>query len=571
MVRKTDRAKWTGLFILFTALLLSGEACAAVTAQVDRYNISVDETVNLTIEVSGDDTGDPDITPLQKEFEILSKNQSSSYSLINGSMSSKSTWFLMLRPRHAGTLIIPALTTGNKKTAAITIQVSQAVSRQSPNAAPQGELWIDMNIEPENVHVQQQAVITLLIYQAVALDQAQLSEPKSDHAMIVRLGADKSYRLNRNGKSWNVTERRYAIFPQQHGILKLEPVQLDGSVLTGRSYGSPFQTTRPIRVRSNPLELDVKSIPSDWQSNTWLPAKHVQLIENWPSGEFKVGDSITRTLTLTAVGLHSSQLPELSSQLPDHLKAYPDKPVLTDDNAFDGVTGLRQEKLAILATRPGTFILPPIDINWWNSETQSMQTASLPARTFTVLPAPAEMSQPDNASAETDSPVNTPTVAPQSNTPEQLTGTWWKLVALLSSLGWLLTLAWFYRKATSDPQQQSHSNNIVTDTGKLRKAVSDACLQNQSKACEKALLNFAKAQWPNDRVNSLTSMAQHCNAELHRELLALESHLYGKQENKQERIWQAAQLQAAFEQASFTTHTDASTSANKALPDLYPE
>ncbi len=568
MVRKTDSSKWLYAFVICTALFLSGEVSAAVTAQVDRYNITVDETVNLSLEVSGDDSGEPELTPLQKEFEILSKNKSSSYSLINGSMNSKSTWFIMLRPRHAGTLIIPALTAGNKKTAAITIQVSQAAAPQSSNAVPQGELWIDMKIEPESVHVQQQAVITLLIYQAVALNQAQLSEPKSDHAVIVRLGEDKSYQQNRNGKNWNVTERRYALFPQQHGSLKLDPVQLDASVMAGRSYGSPFQTTRPIRVRSNALELDVKSMPANWKSNLWLPAKHLQLIENWPEDEFKVGDSITRTLTLTAVGLTSSQLPELSGLLPDHLKAYADKPVLTDNNAFDGVTSLRQEKLAILATRPGTFILPPIDIDWWNSETQSMQKVSLPARTFKVLPAPVDSVQPTHTPQTPDSPA---AVVVANNKPDQLAGIWWKWIALLSTLGWLLTLVWFYRKATAGPAQQSHDSDITADTGKLRKAVSAACQQHHAKACEQALLSFAKAQWPNESTNSLASLAKHCDAELKGEVEALESHLYDRQDNKPEQTWQATLLQTAFEQASFTTQTDASTSSNKALPSLYPE
>ncbi|MDQ6999105.1 MAG: BatD family protein [Mariprofundus sp.] len=563
--------RWTYILALFTTLLLSGQAYAAVTAQVDRYNINVDETVNFTIEVSGDDNGEPDITPLQKAFEILSQNKSSSYSLINGSMSSKTTWFLTLRPRHAGTLTIPALQAGKKQTAAITIQVSKTAPRQT-GTAPQGELWIDIKISPETVHVQQQTVLTLLIYQSVPLNQAQLSEPKSDRAMIVRLGEDKSYQLNRNGKIWTVTERRYAVFPMQHGLLKLDPVQLDGTVLSGRSsYGSAFQTTRPIRVRSNALELDVEAMPADWKSNTWLPATDVQLTEDWPTGEFKVGDSITRTLTLTATGLISSQLPELSTMLPDHLKAYADKPVLTDTNTLDGVTGQRQEKLAILATRPGTFILPPIDIDWWNPETQSVQTVSLPARTFKVLPAPVDLSQPNKATPKAPGSADAPVVEQQHNKPDQLAGIGWKWIALLSTLGWLITLVWLYRKSTSAPRQQSPGSDITTDRGKLKKAVSNACQQNHAKTCEQALLNFAKAQWPNEHVNSLASFAKHCDAELLKEVNALELHLYGKQENTKKQTWHGSPLQSAFENTSFTTAPNASISKNSALPTLYPE
>ena len=563
-------AKWTYILILFTALFFSGQAYAAVNATVDRYNINLDETLNLTIEVSGDDSGEPDITPLQQSFEVLSQNKSSSYSLINGAMSSKSTWFFTLRPRHAGDLIIPALNVDNKQTPAIKIKVSKTQPHQSPATSPLGDLWINMEIEPKNVHVQQQAVITLYIYQGVALNQAQLSEPQSDRAMIVRLGEDKSYQVNRDGRTWTVTERRYALFPQKHGVLKLEPVQLDGSVLAGRSYGSPFQTSRPIRVRSNALELSIEPIPASMQSKTWLPAKHLQLIENWPEGDFKVGDSITRTLTLTAVGLNSSQLPEIGILLPDHLKAYADKPVLTDAKEFDGVTGLRQEKFAILATHPGTFILPPIDIPWWNSDTQSMQIASLPARTFKVLPAPVDANQnrTDNTTPAAAPPANTKV---QNNKTDIQTGTWWKWVALLTSLGWFFTIVWFYRKSTPTHQPDRANHDLKSDTSTLKKAVLEACKQNQNKACEQTLISFAKAQWPDKNINSLTSMASHCDAGLAQELIALECYLYGHQHNRQEQTWQAAPLQVAFERSNFTASTDTTGLDRKPLPSLYPE
>lgn len=571
MVKRMQTATWVELLMMLAALLCSGEVYAAVSAQVDRYNISIDETVNLTIEVSGDDDGEPDITALQKEFEILSRNKSSSYSLINGSMSSKSTWQLILRPRHTGRLTIPALQIGKKQTSAINMQVNQAATRQSSNAAPQGELWIDMKIEPKTVHVQQQAVITLQIYQAVALNQAQLSEPKSDQAIIVRLGEDKSYQRNRNGKNWNVTERRYAIFPQQHGLLTLDPVQLDGSVLAGRSYGSPFQTTRPIRVRSNALEFDVKSMPTDWQSNIWLPAKHLQLTENWPAGEFKVGDSITRTLTLTAVGLNSSQLPEIGALLPDYLKSYADKPVLTDAKEFDGVTGLRQEKLAILATRPGTFILPPIDIPWWNSETETMQTVSLPARTFKVLPAPVDVNQAANSAPTTVSPAETPIKEVHHQQGDQQIGLWWKWIALLSTLGWLITLIWLYRKSTRDPQQALNDSLTTADMSSVKQAIAEACREHQAKACEQALLNFASVQWADETITSLAALANHCDTDLEKEINALELKLYSNQANANGQAWQGEQLLSAFEHALFTTDAEASQSDHKALPSLYPE
>jgi len=561
MVNDLHVSHW---IVMISLLFLSNQALANVSAQVDRTTISIDETINLSIEVNGDDNGDPDIAPLQRDFEILSRNQSNSYSLINGSIDSKSTWFLTLRPRHAGTLTIPALLAGKEKTTPITIQVTKASTRQSPGGTVQGNLWIDMSVEPKQIKVQQQAIITLRIFQAVTLNQAQLSEPASDQAIIIRLGKDKNYQINRNGRNWAVTERRYAIFPQQHGVLTIKPVQLDGTIMAGRSYGSPFQSTSPIRVRSNSAELSVEAIPATWKSDTWLPAKQVELIEDWPSGEFKVGDSITRTLTLKANGLSFSQLPELKTLLPDHLKAYADKPVLQDNPQNDGVHGSRQQKLAILATQPGTFILPPIDIRWWNTSTQSMQTTSLPARTFKVIAAPVQAHQPyqsaPTVSNQTPTQLN-PVM--HSNSGQQLSA-WWKWLALLSSLGWLITLIVLFRQPRKSSQPSTE--DVPLDLSALKESVRVACAANAAKACEQALVSFANAQWPDQHINNLAAIASHCDAALAQEIKNLELYLYANQKHAN---WSAEPLQTAFEQAEFTiTETAAKTTA---LPALYPE
>jgi hypothetical protein len=561
MVNDLHVSHW---IVMISLLFLSNQALANVSAQVDRTTISIDETISLSIEVNGDDNGDPDIAPLQRDFEILSRNQSNSYSLINGSIDSKSTWFLTLRPRHAGTLTIPALLAGKKKTTPITIQVTKASTRQSPGGTVQGNLWIDMSVDPKQIKVQQQAIITLRIFQAATLNQAQLSEPASDQAIIIRLGKDKNYQINRDGKNWAVTERRYAIFPQQHGVLTIKPVQLDGTIMAGRSYGSPFQSTSPIRVRSNSEELSVEAIPATWKSDTWLPAKQVELIEDWPSGEFKVGDSITRTLTLKANGLSFSQLPELKTLLPDHLKAYADKPVLQDNPQNDGVHGSRQQKLAILATQPGTFILPPIDIRWWNTSTQSMQTTSLPARTFKVIAAPVQAHQPYQSAptVSNQTPTQLNPVMP-SNSGQQLSA-WWKWLALLSSLGWLVTLIVLFRQLRKSSQPRTE--DVPLDLSALKESVRVACAANTAKACEQALVSFANAQWPDQHINNLAAIASHCDAALAQEIKNLELYLYANQKHAN---WSAEQLQAAFEQANFTI-TEA-VSKTTALPALYPK
>jgi len=432
-----------------------------------------------------------------------------------------------------------------------------------------------MELAPKALRVQQQSIITIRVYQSVGLNQAQLSEPKAEHAIVERLGDDSTYQKRDSGRTWQVTERHYALFPQQSGHVTIDPVQLDGTVMMNSA--SFFQSARPIRVRSNALELDVAGIPAGWTAADWLPAKGLSIEESWPQANsvFRVGEPITRTLTLHADGLTASQLPEFSHDLPDHLKAYDDKPVLKNDKAVDGIHGMRQEKVAIMPMQAGTYILPEIDINWWDTATETMQQATLPARTFTVIAAAGQTTP-----SATPPPVVT-TEAQHSVTPQQaiptppsstiMVAAWWRWLAIAAMIGWILTLLsiWYLRRQNSGQQAKRGGDSTRAATLKqARKALASACKNNDAKASEQALLHIAQLQFSDQVIHSLTTLAQYCNADLQSEVLKLEQTLYGTAVSD----WRGDTLWQAFQQGKgLVLPQNAHADKADALPGLYPD
>ena len=140
------------------------------------------------------------------------------------------------------------------------------------------------------------------------------------------------------------------------------------------------------RVRSQPVEVDVAPIPASEAPSTWLPAKSVQLVESWPDQPPTIapGEPLTRTIAMVADGLMASQLPALHGPIPDGLKHYPDRPMLQDQESADGIVATRQEKFAIIPTRPGEYELPAIEVNWWDTASNTRRFARLPERRIIV-------------------------------------------------------------------------------------------------------------------------------------------------------------------------------------------
>ena len=298
--------------------------------ELDRNRMVEGETVNLTLTVPGDLDGEPDFTPLDQGFDVLDRAQSSHTSIINGHMSSQRVWRLILAPKATGLLTVPPIPVGRLQSHPRTLKVLPAGSKDAGTESPR--IFIEAEAAPKSPYVQGQLIYSVRIFHRVKLREASLSDPQTEGALLERLGEDKSYRAFRNGHSYNVIERRYAVFPQQSGRLGIDAPILSASVaaesqrrnsLSQRFFGRDpfagfpdiggfFQERRPVRIRSKRLEIEVKPRPTGISGN-WLPAQSLSLEQSWTpqAAEFRVGEPVTRTLTLKARGLTHAQLPDL--------------------------------------------------------------------------------------------------------------------------------------------------------------------------------------------------------------------------------------------------------------------
>ena len=366
--------------------------------------------------------------------------------IINGSVTNKLIWSLTLMPKRRGEMIILPISFGSNFSNRIKINVSQA-SVSKPRSVAK-DLFLQVSAEPKQTHVQEQIIYTIRIYISTNISNASLSEPHlSDaDAVIEKLGEDRRFETEYQGLHYQVVERRYAIFPQQSGQLKIKPIVFNAQLMQSSRYRySPFSQQGPTkRIQSDAVEINIKPIPGTQKSKTWLPARHLHLQEEWPEEppKFKQGEAITRTLTLGADGLTAAQLPEIIMATPEGFKTYPDQPLLNNKMNENGVMGIRQEKIAMIATKPGHYTLPEIKISWWNTKTQKQEIARLAKRKIEVT-ASSDHAKPfiDTHQENKSLDVAKNTSSPSTSTSDtSLNAGFWPWLSLILATGWLGTL-----------------------------------------------------------------------------------------------------------------------------------
>ncbi|MDP3876117.1 MAG: BatD family protein [Methylobacter sp.] len=535
-------------FLLLLLNLAPAQVLAAeINVSLDRNSVGLDESFQIIFTANDTPDGEPDFAPLEQDFELLNQSQSSNMSLINGKLSKSIKWTLNVMAKHPGSLIIPEVNFGADSSQALSIRVTEGADNKDIDR--NDELFLEVEVSPESPYVQSQVLYSARLYRRIDITRAGLSEPELSDAVVEKLGDDSSYNTQINGINYAVTERKYAIFPQKSGSLTIKPLELTAEVAINNrpSFGGFFnpQMTKAKKVLSKAVTLEVKAVPASFSGQHWLSADQLELKEEWSGDtqQMKVGEPLTRTLTLSAKGSTVSQLPELNKDKIDaQLKTYPDQAVLQEQKKADGLEAFRQEKIAIIPSKAGFYKLPAIEIPWFNSQNQSMEIAKIPETMLTVAEAAGTLVEPlAPAVPEVQAQKVEPAPLVQSQPPQQNIWLW---ISAFLATGWLATFVRLLTKSsTKKPAPVKNEGEIRLE--QCVKNLKKACADNNAVAAKEALLAWGRQKYSDRKglsVVNLGVIAELSEARLRDEILHLNQVLYGKTAEQ----WQGKKLFQAF-------------------------
>lgn len=521
---------------LLVAWFMSSTAHAAVHASVDNDQIAAGETIELTLAHDGRTGSQPDLAPLNQDFDVLSTSRSSNLQITNGSISSTTQLRLTLSPKRSGQLTIPSLTWDNQRSSPVRIRVSGSGNSQDGEAQEQSSnVYLKTSVDDSQPYVQGAVNLTVRLYAAVPIHRASLDLPTSSDVLVQQLGKDRNSAEEINGRQYQIVERHYLLFPQHSGSLKIPGPVLDAQVAVRTRRGaaddpfsnffdeSPFagmmQTVKQVRIHADEIALAVRPRPAAATASYWIPAKSLTVTSEWhpDSLQAQTGEPITLDMHLRAEGLTAAQLPDVASllQLPPGLKAYPDQAKLDNTEENDTVVGAREQSVALIADRAGDFQLPAVNIQWWDTRANELRTVELPARTLKVLPGAGSSA---SAPAQSSAPQATPEIQLENNAPKPTppsspasVGNWpWHWVSLALVILWLGTVLAWWLSRRSKPKALSTPTPVPAvraNESQARERFLSACKLNDASTARRTLLEWARAKWPDSPPAGLRALA----------------------------------------------------------------
>lgn len=507
-------------FIVFTILItLIKYSYAFIPAQVDRNNPGLGQSFTLNISLPNANAH-PQLDKLSQDFTIYNTSMSSETNIINGHTTTQNNLIITLIPKKSGKQTIPAITIGNDSTQPIVIDVGASSSTNSTNSSIYAKGLIT---NQSNAYIGVPLIYTLSLHYKNPLANVNMSPLNIPNATVSTLGKTTQYQANESGNVYQVLEQKFLITPNNSGQLIIPPIQINGEINDNDFFS--LNAPKVFNVATKQLSIAVANIPAGITPDKWLPAKDLLVKESWSvtGNSIQVGQPITRSIVIQAKGVPSASIPNLDLITPSNVNAYPDKTISQDANLNSDILATKTFKIAYIPTQTGQLNFPSITFNWWNINTKSLQSITIPAKEYTVSNPTGNnivMTQPplNNNPITQDNSLIPSSNNLSSNKTTQPNRLWVYLTFIFACL-WLITLAiliillkYFTRNAPSNdngPKSPNPTGSLKpNDHKKLLAQIIKACDQHDLKQVNSSLISWARLYWHKQDIYTISDIAK---------------------------------------------------------------
>jgi hypothetical protein len=402
--------------ILTFALSTAAAAELNFSADADRTTVGLGEQFQLTVTVEGTNVGGaprPQV-PAMDDFDQLgsTSSQSTNISFVNGRMTQQTSisFIYFLSPKRVGNLTIPPFklsfkgTTYETQPIAITVtKESQAPpparqqrqpqspfgfpgmpGRSQPRSSGRANVLLAATADRTSVYQGEQVTVTFVLYSQAQIGDLGIKDmPGFTGSWTEQLFDAKELNwrtATRDGHRYNAaTLKQVALFPTQSGQLKVDKMTVSGQVVVDDGW---FGSAQPFEVSSDPITIDVKALPEAGR-----PADFSGGV-----GDFKAtatlsadsslgGEPLTFTIKVTGTGniglIGEPQLASISG-----IKVLSPETKQTTNTTGGRVGGERTFSYPLIPTTDGKFVIPEVEMGFFNPKTGSYYTQTTPRFEF---------------------------------------------------------------------------------------------------------------------------------------------------------------------------------------------
>ncbi len=278
-----------------------------------------------------------------------------------------------------------------------------SVPTQSAEDEAASDVKVRAYLEPEgDIYVGQLARLWIEVSTSTWFTKAptypELKLPGAIALMPEQLGVNFSDRVG--GKTRSGQRQRYVIIPQRVGDLTIPPLTITLAVAID---GKPSDL---IKIQTEPVAMAVVFPEGAEGLEQIITTDKLSVRETYGGNleGLKVGDAVTRKVTVKAENTFALALPQVEFKSVKGTRLYPAQPKLSDKVNRGRYSAERSDAATYVLQSEGRVTLPEIRVQWWNPDSNAIEQSLLPSVSFAVA------TNPDHAGPTTANRDGTDTV-----------------------------------------------------------------------------------------------------------------------------------------------------------------
>jgi len=316
----------------------------------------------------------------------------------------------------------------------------------------------------------------------------------------------------------------------------------------------------------------------------------LNLSEKWSASpnKIKVGDSITRTLKIQALGLLGSAIPTLPPINSNLLKSYPNPPKVESIQNVAGAEAKWTQDTALIAVKAGKVVIPAISIPWWDTINNVERIAKIPARTIDIVNSPNSTVNTNNGASGPQNTVALPlnknnqtstkampstskTASSASQEAKPSSNNIFYIVIVVLIAGWLLTLFILLRskKYPSKIKNQHQIDKAKHQENLLVIKDIESKLRKKDSSVLHSILKWGQSKWPEENLNSIHDLSKRIdNGSFSQAIIKIEQTIYSEAPSGKEG-WDTGIILSVIKEQQ--KQTDQHKNKKNELPSFYPK
>jgi hypothetical protein len=327
-------------------------------------------------------------------FQVISgPSQSMSTQIYNGRMTQEISYSFSLMPNKVGNWTIGAasIQAGSKTYKSKPLQIKAVKGAAiSPLTGTDKECFIRAEPSTTDAYIGQQVLVDYKLYTIVNIENySTLNDPEYPgfFAQNITRFNNAVGQEDIDGVQYTTKIlKRVALFPQQAGILPIEPLRMQlGIEIPGqRSTGFFFRKkTRPVQTTTNPVEISVRSLPPNAPNSFNGAVGEYDFQASIKPTSLTTDDAVRVMMRISGNGdLKRLQPPTLA--VPDKMEVY--DPSILDESEREKqgeLTGTKTLEYLVLPKAEGRYNLTP-EFTYFSPDSVKYVTLKAPTRQINV-------------------------------------------------------------------------------------------------------------------------------------------------------------------------------------------